>query len=69
MATDSERHIIISVDLEANPGRMSIDVGTLTPHIAYAVLHQALEVLESMGAYCTVVHNGHVVEDTPEEMI
>jgi hypothetical protein len=65
----SERHIIISVDLDANPGNITIDCGNLAPHIVYCVLTQALDVLEDHGAEVAVVHNGTVVETEPEETI
>ena len=65
----SERHIIISVDLDANPGNITIDCGNLAPHIVYSVLAQALDVLEDHGAEIAIVHNGVMVETEPEETI
>lgn len=63
-----ERHIIISVDLAANPGNIRIDLGNLAPHLAYAVLHQALDALEQMGAEMTVIHDGRrIVFDDDQE--
>jgi hypothetical protein len=61
--TDNERHIIISVDLDANPGTIRVDLGTLAPHIAYALLQQALDALEcTAGADVTIIHQGSPVE-------
>jgi len=65
----NERHIIISCQIDASPGNITVDVGDLSPHIAFCVLQQALDVLEAHGAEVTVVHNGRVIEDEPEEMI
>lgn len=62
-----ERHIIISVDLAANPGSIRIDLGNLAGHLAYAVLHQALDALEHMAAEMTVLHDGRVVSDENEQ--
>lgn len=66
----NERHIIISVDLEAHPSHIKLDLGNIAPHIAYAVISQALDALEELGSKVEVVHNGHVVEvDIPEELL
>ena len=62
----NERHIIVSVDLDANPGGITVDIGTLSPHIAYAALCQALEALEDHGAIVTVVRNGERLEEAEE---
>lgn len=62
-----ERHIIISVDLAANPGSIRIDLGNLAAHLAYSVLHQALDALEEMGAEMTVVHNGQIIVSDDDE--
>ena len=68
--TGNERHIIVSVDLEAHPSEISVDLGNIAPHIAYAVLSQALDALESLGASVSIIHDNHVVEvDTPEELL
>ena len=45
--TGNERHIIVSVDLETHPSQISVDLGNIAPHIAYAVLAQALDALEN----------------------
>jgi hypothetical protein len=61
--TETERTIIISVDLDANPGTIRVDLGTLAPHIAFSVMQQALEALEcTAGADVTVIHQGSPVE-------
>lgn len=68
--TGNERHIIVSVDLEAHPAEINLDLGNVAPHIAYAVLSQALDALEELGASVNVVHDGHVVTlDIPEELL
>lgn len=61
-AVNTERHIVISADLEANPGTIRVDLGTMAPHVAFAVLQQALDALESApGAEVEVLHQGEVV--------
>jgi hypothetical protein len=68
--TGNERHIIISVDLEAHPSEINLDLGNIAPHIAFAVLSQALDALDMMGASVKVVHNGHLIAtDIPEELL
>lgn len=62
----NERHIIVSVDLDANPGIINVDIGSLAPHVAYAVLCQALEALEDHGAIVTVVRDGERLEEAEE---
>lgn len=68
--TGNERHIIVSVDLEAHPSEISVDLGNIAPHIAFAVLAQALDALDELGASVSIIHNNHVVvADTPEELL
>jgi len=59
----SERHIVVSIDLESVPGDINVDIGTLSPHVAYAALCQALEALEDHGPIVTVVRNGERLEE------
>lgn len=64
--SDSERHIIVSVDLDHVPGRVTVDLGTLSPMIAYHVLQQALEAVEyTEGPDLEVVHDGKHLEIMP----
>lgn len=64
--SDSERHIIISVDLDVAPGRVTVDLGTLSPMIAYHVLQQALEAVEyTEGPDLEVLHDGKQLDIHP----
>jgi hypothetical protein len=60
--TDNERHIVISADLEALPGTIRVDLGSLAPHVAYSILQHALESLEyTAGPNMVITHQGQNV--------
>jgi len=66
MASDNERHIIISVDLDHRCGVVKVDLGSLSPMIAYHVLQQALDAVECVeGPDLEVIHDGRNLDVMP----
>lgn len=56
--TEDERTIIITADLHDIGGGVTVDLGSLAPHIASAILRAAADDLERYEPIVTVVHEG-----------
>ena len=55
---DDQRTIIITADLRDATGAITIDLGSLAPHVAASVMRAALDDLERYDAIVTVIHEG-----------
>lgn len=56
--TEDQRTIIVTADLHDIGGALTVDLGSLAPHIAAAVLRAAVEDLERYDPNVTVIHEG-----------
>ena len=55
---DDQRTIIITADLRDATGAITVDLGSLAPHVAASVMRVALDDLERYEAIVTVIHEG-----------
>ena len=55
---DDQRTIIITADLRDATGAITVDLGSLAPHVAASVMRAALDDLERYDAIVTVIHEG-----------
>ena len=58
MVNADQRTIIITADLRDATGAITVDLGSMAPHVAASVLRAALDDLERYDAIVTVVHEG-----------
>ena len=53
-----QRTIIITADLRDATGAITVDLGSMAPHVAASVLRAALDDLERYDSIVTIVHEG-----------
>jgi len=58
LVTDDERTIIVTADLHDVGGALTVDLGSLAPHLAASILRAAADDLERFEPIVTVVHEG-----------
>jgi hypothetical protein len=58
VVTEHHRTIIITADLHDVTGSITVDLGSLAPHIAWTILRAAADDLEAYEPAVTVIHEG-----------
>jgi hypothetical protein len=58
VVTENHRTLIVTADLADVAGSMTIDIGSLAPHVACAILRAAADDLEGYLPNVTVIHEG-----------
>jgi hypothetical protein len=59
--TEDQRTLIVTVDLRDVGSHLTVDIGSLAPHIAASVLRAAAEDLECYQPQVTVIHEGEPI--------